>query len=435
MPSKFKKRLKQLHGSRQRRRRAEPADGVSRVFTADDVDETALGRAVDPLDGVGERWRAQGASTRPTSRGEAFYLVRHHPSDHRHGHWRLRDGATARLEGLGKELVEDALHSVDPRRLAFVDLETNGLSKQSYPFCIGVGLWDDDAFAVYHVLMTSEADEPAALEATAALLKQADGVCTFNGATFDVPMLLRRFRQHGIDSPLGEMPHLDLLPVARERLPERKSHKLSRLEVDVLGFRRRGDIPGAKIPAKWQRYLDSGEPKPLMGVFEHNRLDILSMVVLVAALGQAERGDLAPAAPSEPERPAPARKPKPTSRVASKLARTYALRKKAASPKADTAETPARTKRDSVKLDASFSRSQLRRGMPIGTRLRELRRQVERLGEQQRADDALALLHEMVALSPRNPFALEKLVAYYRQNGQPGLAEHYERRLQESSPF
>ena len=46
-----------------------------------------------------------------------------------------------------------------------------------------------------------------------------------------------------------------------------------------------------------------------------------------------------------------------------------------------------------------------------------------------RDDEALPLLHEMVALSPANPYPLNELARFYAANGQPELAEIFRMRL------
>jgi uncharacterized protein YprB with RNaseH-like and TPR domain len=423
MSSRFKKRLEQLHGSRQRRRARKSETEESRVFTADGVE-------APPQDSIASKWQAQGAKTRHTPRGDASFLVRAHPSDHQHGNKHLAEGAATKLACFQNQLNDPRLHSTDPKRVAFVDLETNGLSKSSFPFCIGIGLWEGTSFSVYHYFTPSDEHEPAALGACAEILGDIDGLCTFNGRSFDVPMLERRFRQHGIEHRVDALPHLDLLHLARKVWPQRKSHKLSLLEEDELGFGRTGDIPGAKIPARWREYQKIGDPTLLLDIFDHNRLDILSMVVLVAELaGSTKTGPKT--------KPGPVTKPDPPTKLTSRLARSYALRDKAANrePK------PPRQTRENVfsrsnMSRSNMSRSKLREGMPIGARLRELRVDVEQRQQVEgQQDDVVSTLHEMVALAPRNPFALQALVDHYRQTGEAALAAHFEKRLSEGSPF
>jgi uncharacterized protein YprB with RNaseH-like and TPR domain len=462
MSSRFKKRLEQLHGSRQRRRASRSENGESRVFTADGVEEKSAESGESPpadslASSLTNKWRQQGAKTRSTPRGDASFLVRAHPERHRHGTLRLADGAATKLDCFQKQLNDSRLHSVDPRRLAFLDLETNGLSKTSFPFCIGIGLWEGNSFAVYHYFTPSDEHEPAALSACAQILGDIDGLCTFNGSSFDVRMLERRFRQHGIEHNLGELAHLDLLHLSRKLWPERDSHKLSRLEEDELGFERTDDIPGAKIPGRWRRYQKVGDPRLLLDIFDHNRLDILSMVVLIAELANSIGGSAGGSTAGSPS--SAGEDDKPRTKLTSRLARSYALRDKALRDKAlrdktrhekdrrkkapadnkpEPQQEESREARQAVTLDASFSRSTLRSGMPIGTRLRELRAEVERLqrsGAPDESGNVLSILHEMVALAPRNPFALQALVAHYRENGDSALSNHFEKRLGKASPF
>lgn len=458
MSSKFKKRLKQLHGSRQKRRHERSQNHESRVFTADDVEQTPphdedaaspvstgdkeghhAPAALLPPTSVLDAWRNHGAGSRATSHGEAYFIVRHHAEAHSHGDLRLVQGAAVDLDGFRKQLNDARLHSTDPSRLAFLDLETNGLSKSSFPFCIGIGLWEGSEFAVYHYFTPAEADEPAALSACAEILGDHDGLCTFNGSSFDVRMLKRRFGHHGIDHSLDELPHLDLLHLARKLLPERNGHKLSQLEEDVLGFRRTGDIPGAKIPGRWRDYLKAGMPQLLLDVFDHNRLDILSMVALLPALAAQIGGDMSPRIPrlADSERERLHSESAPKTKLTSQLSRTYALRSRAKSPdlRASTPRSDESVTRETIKLAGSFSRAKLRKGMPIGTKLRELREEAERLAERGVEEEALHILHLMVALSPRNPYALEKLVSYYRRRGEPAIADHFAKRLDEIAPY
>jgi len=434
MPSGFKKRLTRLHASRQRLRQPERGekDGESRVFFAHDApQERAPVEDPDP-------WLQVGAQVQVSARGEAYYLHQAHLGALSHGGWRLEQGRDVemgrfcdRFPALFAREQTRKLPEIAPEQLAFIDLETNGLSKQSYPFCVGIGLWEDEHFSVYHFLMRSPADEPAVLSASVELLKKTQGICTFNGDSFDIPMLKRRCEFHQIAHPFDTLPQLDLLKLSRKIYTHRKRHALGRLEEDLLEFQRVDDVPSAQIPALWNNYLKAKDPRPLLKIFEHNRLDILSMVALLAEFSQSFSSS-APCETDAPSAPiAPAKSS--VSRMNQSLARAYALREKSQPPRSShprpkpTPGAPA------------FSRGELSRGMPIGGRLRILRAEVEDLLARPDNADAsaqlLARLHEMLALAPRHPFALEKIVEHYRQTHQPALWRHFEKRLQEISPF
>lgn len=151
-----------------------------------------------------------------------------------------------------------------------------------------------------------EADLIASVDAA---LRDARGLVSFNGASFDLPLLRSRWALSGRSFP--ETPHRDDLHPAR-RLWKRllDSCRLSRLEETVLGVRRPDDVPGALVPALWYDYLRSGAgpdfTAPLDGVLRHHAQDVYSLLcldLLLAALVSAPQSPRwAPRIGSFPER-------------------------------------------------------------------------------------------------------------------------------------
>ena len=183
---------------------------------------------------------------------------------------------------------------------AFIDTETTGLGSGAgvYAFMVGVGTFesstagnDEYEFVVRQFFMRSPAEEAALLIAVAELMESRDLLVTFNGRTFDLPLLRTRFKQNGwafggIDYDLGWLdrpwPHLDLLHPAR-RLWRRRlgSCRLSNLERRILKLERtEEDVSGHLIPAMYIDYVRSGDAGEISRVFYHNREDIVSMVAL-----------------------------------------------------------------------------------------------------------------------------------------------------------
>lgn len=125
------------------------------------------------------------------------------------------------------------------------------------------------------------------LEALQEDFGEGAGFVTYNGRIFDLPLLEMRYmisRRERI--PLGRRPQLDLLYLVR-RLWRRElaDCKLSTVEREVLGVERsEEDVPGALIPAMYQRFLQTGQTEDMLRVLYHNEIDILSLVVLAAAL-------------------------------------------------------------------------------------------------------------------------------------------------------
>ena len=140
-------------------------------------------------------------------------------------------------------------------------------------------------------------EEPALLAAVGGLLGQFDGVVTYNGGGFDLPLLETRFVLARRRLP-DDVFHLDLLGSARRLWSTRLADcRLGTLERHVLGFTRDDDLPGALIPSAYFDYLRRKQPGALPRIFEHNRHDILSLAALTGwvagAVARAPVPDLA----------------------------------------------------------------------------------------------------------------------------------------------
>src|SRR5688500_16367264 len=98
------------------------------------------------------------------------------------------------------------------RRAIFIDLETTGLSggAGTVAFLVGCGCFDLGAFQVRQFLLTSHASERALLYAVAEFFRGADLIVTYNGKTFDVPVMETRWLFHRLDMPLDTVPHFDM---------------------------------------------------------------------------------------------------------------------------------------------------------------------------------------------------------------------------------
>jgi hypothetical protein len=184
------------------------------------------------------------------------------------------------------------------RRTVFIDLETTGLSggAGTVAFLVGCGYFDLGAFQVRQFLLTSFAAERALLSAVADFFAGADLIVTYNGKTFDVPVMETRWLFHRLQMPLTEVPHFDMLHPARRlwRMRDRgaadaEGCRLATLERALFDVTRVGDVPGLEIPGRFFRFLRSGDPRPLEPVLEHNRLDLVSLAAVMARAVQLAR--------------------------------------------------------------------------------------------------------------------------------------------------
>lgn len=173
------------------------------------------------------------------------------------------------------------------RPMVCLDLETTGLGTAAgtIAFLVGLGRWDGDTFTVRQLLLPDHADENALLDVLVNELPPDCWLVTYNGRTFDWPLLVARFRLHRRAAPVLAG-HLDLLPVARQLWKHRTGNaRLATIEEAVCAVVREADLPGALIPERYFGYLRSRRGELLRDVVEHNRQDIVSLGLLLRVLG------------------------------------------------------------------------------------------------------------------------------------------------------
>ncbi len=235
-----------------------------------------------------------------------------------------REARAARLQWeADRRLADDGRRIGVPTSgpLLFFDLETTGLSggAGTLAFLVGCGFFDADGFQTRQFFLSGYEAERELLDALTALAGRFKGLVTFNGRTFDVPLIDTRYLFHRLASPFAELPHFDMLHPARKlwrrrgiaqpshrerwsggRPGEGASCALGALEEAILGVERVGDVPGFEIPSRYFNYLRTGDLGPLTAVFEHNRLDLLSLAALTAIAAQmADEGPGGASSPHE----------------------------------------------------------------------------------------------------------------------------------------
>jgi uncharacterized protein len=169
----------------------------------------------------------------------------------------------------------------------FLDTETTGLAggTGTMAFLIGLGWFEDGHFHVRQIMARDFGEEKAALVHLDQIASRKKFLVTFNGKAFDINLLATRFIMNRVASALSTMPHLDLLHPSRRILGHRlENSRLVTLEAYILGVEREGDIPGWEIPQRYFDWLRKRDPQLLAAIFEHNRLDVVSMASLTAHL-------------------------------------------------------------------------------------------------------------------------------------------------------
>lgn len=180
----------------------------------------------------------------------------------------------------------------DPSKWLFLDTETTGLAggTGTYPFLVGIAWWDAGGLQVEQLFMRDFTEEHSLLHELAGRLVERPVLFTFNGKSFDWPLLENRFTMtRSIKTP-SLAAHLDLLHPARAlwklRLGSVRLIELERQVLDAahLGWHREDDVASALIPQYYFDYLRGGTPAPLVGVVRHNQMDLRGLAALLSKL-------------------------------------------------------------------------------------------------------------------------------------------------------
>ena len=239
-------------------------------------------RATNAAEALGGEWAGEGSRR---------YLVveRRYGASHLHGHVSVGDllpTAGGAWPGFG--LLPGAAAQPEGPPLLFLDLETTGLAggAGTYAFLVGCAWFADDAFVIRQFLLSAFTAEAVLLSAVERLASGFGALVTYNGKSFDVPLLENRLALHRMPGRLPDLPHVDLLHPARRLWSDLSGEgggcRLMTLEEAHCGYVRVGDVPGFEIPARYFDFVRSADAEPLAAVLEHNRLDLLTLAAMTA---------------------------------------------------------------------------------------------------------------------------------------------------------
>ncbi|HUF23251.1 MAG TPA: ribonuclease H-like domain-containing protein [Vicinamibacterales bacterium] len=291
--------------------RSNPPTGVRELTVEPEVPEKR--GELPPAPGMARAAAALGGRPLENKYGAVLTIDRRYEADRWHGEDQIG----------GCELDDyEPLRTLDPRFRTswslesgagsltgspmFFDLETTGLSggAGTVAFLVGCAWFDCGALQVRQFVLTSMAAERALLEALREQIDAAPFVASYNGRTFDAPLMDVRWAFHRLPSPFETKPHFDMLPPARRlwkhrgerpggalaQFGERTGCSLMAFERQLLRFHRVDDVPGFEIPSRYFHFLRTGDAAGLESVLEHNRLDLVSLAVLTARAARIVRG-------------------------------------------------------------------------------------------------------------------------------------------------
>jgi uncharacterized protein YprB with RNaseH-like and TPR domain len=187
-----------------------------------------------------------------------------------------------------------ARSAADPEQWLFLDTETTGLAggTGTYAFLVGLAWWDAGGLQIEQFFMRDLDEEHSLLLELSERMARRPVLVTFNGKSFDWPLLETRYRMTRAIPSSPPKVHLDLLHTARQlwrlrlgsvRLKELERHVLA-CDGYALEWSRHDDIDSSLIPEMYFDYLRGGPPEPLAGVFRHNQMDLRGLAALAGKI-------------------------------------------------------------------------------------------------------------------------------------------------------
>lgn len=244
----------------------------------------------DNLETLSEEWSSMGVKLLHNEAGSFLIRRQSYPAEHKHGIHGL-DELSASVAGLAA--FHEEATPLAAEQLLYLDLETTGLGvgTGNIPFMVGLAYWSGTELIVEQAVIRHPAEERAMLYYLSGKLAGYRYLVSYNGKTFDWPVMQTRFIMNGYNRSLWQPLHLDFLHPSRSIWKNTlTSLKLSHVEEERLGIERVDDVPGSLAPQLYFQFLADGNPEPLRGVFEHNEIDMLSLVTLSIRFGHLLNG-------------------------------------------------------------------------------------------------------------------------------------------------
>jgi uncharacterized protein YprB with RNaseH-like and TPR domain len=190
---------------------------------------------------------------------------------------------------IGSFLPENTRRSsvlrTNAERVCFFDIETTGLSPNTYVFLCGMMFYEGGKFVIEQAFARDYAEEIGMLLYTKDLFKRFDILVSYNGRSFDVPFVTTRMAVGKIEYD-GPKEHIDLLYPARNVFADKLLNcKLGTIERHLRGMDRDGDIPGSEIPEAYHSFVRDGDASLIKRILYHNRMDLLTMGIIFNHLG------------------------------------------------------------------------------------------------------------------------------------------------------
>jgi uncharacterized protein YprB with RNaseH-like and TPR domain len=174
-------------------------------------------------------------------------------------------------------------------QVCFLDIETTGLSPNTYVFLCGLMYLDERRFVAEQLFARDYSEERGMLLYLQDVVQRYPMIVTFNGTSFDVPFLQTRMAVARMES-MAPFEHVDLLEPSRERFRDVLPNcRLETIERHLRGIARSGDIPSRDIPEVYHEFVRTGDARDMQRVLYHNLMDLLAMAYMVNHLAERQQ--------------------------------------------------------------------------------------------------------------------------------------------------
>ncbi len=231
-----------------------------------------------------------------TAQGPGYVIESVYEAGHMHGRIPLHRALALDTASLAAQCRDERLAAEHPRDFLYVDTETTGLGGAGVMvFLAGVARFDGSLLRLRQYLLPSPQYEGGLLGGLHDDMERARALVSYNGKSFDLPMLEARYILARQRPTFRKLPHLDLLHPNRRLFRGRfESHRLAHMEVELLGFEREADCPSHEVPERYFRFARTSDPTHILPVLRHNAWDVLSLVALAAHLAAVCDGSESP---------------------------------------------------------------------------------------------------------------------------------------------
>jgi uncharacterized protein len=221
-----------------------------------------------------------------TAHGPLHRVTSYLEPAHRHGRVPIAKALGVCPRTIAKLALDTELTSIDPRRMLLLDTETTGLAggTGTIPFLVGLAWFEDESLRIEQLVLRKPGEEAPILRRLAERLAEASCLVSYNGKSYDWPLLRTRFVLNRVPA-VAPPAHLDLLHCARRVFKRRLGQvRLVHLEAQVLGMHREHDIDGAEIPQRFWDFVRGADGSLIAPVIEHNANDLVALAAVLATL-------------------------------------------------------------------------------------------------------------------------------------------------------